>query len=105
MIETNTNNDEGILVTYGQDSEGQMKSTYVKLWEVNDIVDFTKIKCKKSILLGSLGNPQLSISCMYILRDLTCLALGSKKGIMFIFESKNLLTNDFKPSSRTLEKK
>jgi hypothetical protein len=46
MIETNTNNDEGILVTYGQDSEGQMKSTYVKLWEVNDIVDFTKISKK-----------------------------------------------------------
>ena len=63
------------------------------------------VGCKKSILLGSLGNPELSISCMYLLKDLTCLALGSKKGIMFIFESKNLLTNDFKPSSRTLEKK
>lgn len=42
---------------------------------------------------------------MYVLKDLTCLALGSKKGIMYIFESKNLVTNDYKQSSRTLEKK
>lgn len=52
-----------------------------------------------------MGNPELSISCMNILQDLTCVALGSKKGNMYIFESKNLLTSDFKQSSRTLEKK
>ena len=55
--------------------------------------------------MGSLGNPELLISCMHVLRDLTCLALGNKKGTMYIFESKNLLINDFKQSSRSLEKK
>ena len=43
MIEANTKSDEGVLLTYGQDSEGQMKSTYVKFWEVSDVVDFSKI--------------------------------------------------------------
>ena len=49
IIEANTKSDEGVLLTYGQDSEGQMKSTYVKFWEVSDVVDFSKIS--SSILI------------------------------------------------------
>ena len=43
MIETNSRLEEGILITYGQDSEGQMKSTYLKLWEVSDVLDYSRI--------------------------------------------------------------
>jgi hypothetical protein len=42
---------------------------------------------------------------MFLLRDLTTLAIGTKKGAILIFESKNLLTNDFKQSTKPLEKK
>jgi hypothetical protein len=31
-MESNTKLEGGILVTYGIDSEGQMKSTYIKFW-------------------------------------------------------------------------
>lgn len=42
---------------------------------------------------------------MFLLRDLTTLAVGTKKGVILIYESKNLLTNDFKQSMKPLEKK
>lgn len=42
---------------------------------------------------------------MYLLRDLTTLAVGTKKGAIIIFESKNLLTSDFKQSNKPLERK
>jgi hypothetical protein len=42
---------------------------------------------------------------MYLLRDLTTLAVGTRKGVILIFESKNLLTNDYKPSTKPLERR
>lgn len=33
----------GILVTYGQDSDVQAKTTHIKLWEVTDVVDYSKL--------------------------------------------------------------
>jgi hypothetical protein len=59
-------------------------------------------EAKKVIIVGTLGNPELGLSCMFLLRDLTTLAVGTKKGVILIYESKNLLTNDYKQSLKPL---
>lgn len=46
LMESSSKMDGGVLVTYGQDSEQQMKSTFIKLWEVADVVDYSKLSKK-----------------------------------------------------------
>jgi len=52
--------------------------------------------------VGTLGNPELGVGCLFLLADLTTLAVGTRKGVILIYESKNLLTNDFKQSAKPL---
>lgn len=43
LMETSGRMEGAVLVTYGQDSEQQMKTTYIKLWEVTEVADYSKL--------------------------------------------------------------
>lgn len=40
---------------------------------------------KKFFVVGTVGSPELGISCMFLLKDLTTLAVGTKKGVILIY--------------------
>ena len=42
---------------------------------------------------------------MFLLNDCTLLAVGTKRGSLFVYESKNLLEADFKQSNKVFDKK
>jgi hypothetical protein len=56
-------------------------------------------------LIGKLGEPEKIISSIYIMQDLTLMALGTKRGNIQVYESRNLMDNDFKMSTKIVDKK
>lgn len=63
------------------------------------------LKPRKSILIGKLGEPENIVSCMHLLNDCTLLAVGTKRGSLFVYESKNLLEADSKAANKVFDKK
>jgi hypothetical protein len=56
-------------------------------------------------LIGKLGEPEKIISSIHLTNDCTYLALGTKRGNLYVYESKNLLDNDYKQSTKVFDKK
>lgn len=55
--------------------------------------------------MGKLGEPEKILSGWHLTNDVTILVTGTKRGNLGVYESKNLLENDFKFSSFTFDKK
>ncbi len=66
---------------------------------------FITVEPRKSILIGKLGEPEKIISSIHLMNDLTLLAVGTKKGSLLVFESRNLIENDYKMSNKLFDKK
>lgn len=56
-------------------------------------------------MIGKLGEPEKIISSIHLTNDCTYLALGTKRGNLYVYESKNLLDNDYKQSTKVFDKK
>ena len=60
---------------------------------------------KKRILVGKLGEPERIITSIHVIPDLSLMVVGTKRGNILIYESKNLISSDYKMSSKIVEKK
>lgn len=49
--------------------------------------------------------PEKIISSIYLMHDLTLMALGTRRGNIHVYESRNLMDNDFKMSTKIVDKK
>ena len=102
-----------VLITYGEDAEDQSRSIYIKFWQINnDIKNYetmsnimVNLAPIKRILVGRMGEAERIISCMHVLPDLSLMVLGTKRGTILVYESKNLMEKDYKMSSKMVEKK
>jgi hypothetical protein len=55
--------------------------------------------------VGKLGEPENVLSCIHLLNDCSYLAVGTKRGNLFLYEAKNLLEGDYKQSNKVFDKK
>lgn len=60
---------------------------------------------RKLILIGRYESPENIVSCMHLINDCTVLAVGTKKGSLSVYESKNLLDQENKLLNKVLDKK
>ena len=60
---------------------------------------------KKRILVVKLGEHERIITSIHVIPDLSLMVVGTKRGNILIYESKNLISSDYKMSSKIVEKK
>ena len=54
------------------------------------------IEPKRTVMIGKLGTPLLSIAAFAISSDLSAMALGEIDGTLKLYKAKNIVVNDFK---------
>lgn len=59
----------------------------------------------KKIIVGELGRSEKHITCMHFMPDATLIALGTKRGHLIIFDSKNIAQFDPRMSDKMVDKK
>ena len=117
MYATNSSFNE-VVVTYGEDAENTMKSSYVKLWTLDDgntnyeelsTLNIYWLEPRKTILIGKLGEPERIISSLHLMNDCSILTLGTKRGTLQVYETsistKNILDSEAKYSVKIFDKK
>lgn len=98
MLTTNASFNE-VVLTVGEDAENQMKSIYIKLWTFEEgLQDYSTLSIwaltlepRNLFLVGKLGEPEKIISSIHLMNDMTLLTVGTKRGSLTIYKSKNLL--------------
>ena len=56
-------------------------------------------------MIGRLGEPENIVSSLHLLNDCSLLAVGTRRGNLSVYESKNLLEHDSKLTNKALDKK
>lgn len=59
----------------------------------------------KRILIGELGKSEKHISSLHFMYDATLISLGTKKGHIIFFDSKNIAQFDPRMSDKMVDKK
>lgn len=55
------------------------------------VLEFLFKAPSKLIIVGKMGEPERIITSLHILPDLTLMTVGTKKGTILVYQSKNLL--------------